>query len=254
MVHYLLDLLFFGIVGAVCFVLAQRSLVQVATIGLAVLISSLLALICFEPVSGFIVSNMFLATDEWVYCYAWFACLLSVFALSMLLILMGANRIFSGMSAMSGRAETCCRWGMSLFTAYLLAAFLLTSLHTFPGNRDLAGLLPPELDRRQGVVQRLAPDYQLLTLAEFVCTPRAPLTGSPWKMEGPLVEASIKSNRWSSFPVRYALWREGVILKLYQQDLPYPEDEYDDTSDAYDNDMDDIVPVRHQTVPQDSWK
>lgn len=249
--HYLLDVLFLSIVGVVSFLLAKRSLVQVATFWLAVLISSLLALISFEPVSHFIVSNMFLATDEWLYCYAWFTSLLTIFAISMTLIFLVVSKLLSDMTVLSGTAETCVRWGVSLLAAYTLAAFLLTSVHTFPGNRDLAGFLPPELDQRQGPVMRFAPDYQLLTLTELVCTPRAPLTGTPWKIQGPLVETSLTSNRWSSFPIRYAIWREGVIVKLYQYDIPYPDDENDDTTDGYEDDLDggdlnDIVPVSYQ--------
>ncbi|GAB5405469.1 MAG: hypothetical protein Aurels2KO_37000 [Aureliella sp.] len=248
MQYLLLDLVFVLIVVGAAIALAKRSVVEVTAVWFALLVSSLIALNSFEPIAHFIVTTMFAPTDEWFYCYLWFASLIAVFSLAMTLILKGFVTLLDGISLGGATAkrsglERTTRWGISILAAYTLGAFLLTSLHAFPASRDFGGFFPPELHSRQGPILAMGPDYQLLTFTEYVSTPRSALTGSPWSLEGPLFVTSMASNRWASFPIRFAIWREAVDVKLNDRELTdddvegeseevYPPIEGEDQSDA----------------------
>ncbi len=251
MLYYVLDLLFVLIVVGVTIALAKRSVFEVVAIWFALVLSILIALNSFEPVAYFIVTKMFAPTDEWFYCYMWFASLVAIFVFTMTLILKAFSTLLDGVLLGSEpvqfrTVERSVRWGVSAAAAYTFTAFLLTSVHAIPGTRDFGGYFPPELQNRHGPVMALGPDYQLLTFTEYVSTPRSALTGSPWRLEGPLVKASLSGNRWSSFPVRYALWREATDIKLNDRALPddddfedaFDDEQYDDSQDSELDEMD----------------
>lgn len=241
---YLLDLVFVLAVAGVAWAVARRPLVHAAAIWFTFVLAALIALNCFEPVATFINENMFAKTDVVVTRFLWFFALIAIFVgvttlslMAVFKVLPDATDLVGGGDGLGSRAGV--RWCFSLLAGYTLAAFLLTSLHTLPSNRDFWGAFPPEVGKRSGPIMAFAPDYQFLTLAEYTCVPRAALTGSPWKPDGPLNGVNMQANRWASFPNRYAIWREGVSIMVYGEDFPFGPDDEDWAADDEDWGADD---------------
>ena len=221
MASYLVDGIFLAVTVAVTLLLVRRSLLDSLTVCGATLISALIALNCFEPAASFISNNMLAANDIWIASFVWFTSLIIIFAWLAAMIWIGFQKALGQTDLQLGRFDVVGRWFFSSICGYMLAAFLLTSMHTFPAPRDYWGAFPPELHRRSSPIAAFGPDYQLLTLSEYISNPRSAISGTPWKPTGPLFETDIHGNRWASFPVRYALWRE--TTQSLMQDY-YPED------------------------------
>lgn len=227
---YVLDLAFLMVAAGVAWAVARGGLVHAAAIWFTFLLAALIALNCFEPVATFVSDNMFAATDTVVTRFLWFAALIVIFCGVTVFSLIGVFKVFPDATGLTLGPEVkgksaWIRWCFSLLAGYTLAAFLLTSLHAFPSTRDFGGVFPPERALRAGPIMSLGPDYQLLTLTEYTCLPRSPVTGIPWQPDGPLVETKMQGNRWASFPNRYAIWREGINILVYGEDVPFGSDD-----------------------------
>lgn len=214
MLNYVFDILFVSVLAGATWLLLKRTVLESATLWLAFLLSGLVALVCFEPLAEFASKRMFLPSDVWFTCFFWFAIVILIFAWLTTMLFIGLQKVLSGTQLTLGALDLPLRWFFSLLSGYTLAAFLLVCVHTFPASRDFAGALPPEPAKRVGPIMRFAPDYQFLSLAEYVCNPRQALSGLPWRSRGPLAEMRLDENRWASFPVRYALWRESTRMLL----------------------------------------
>lgn len=212
MAAILIDVCFLIVLVGTAWFVASHLLVDSITIALAVLLSSLITMNTFEPLAFLCRRWLFLPTDVQVSKYLWIVAATGIFVLTFLILLQTFYRL-TGESRQFGRlAESVGCWATGIFTGYLLGAFSLTIFQTIPGSRDYGGMLAPELEHRHTVVGRLAPDYQFLTLCEYVCVPRSPFVGESWEPRGPLFGVNARGGRWASFPVRYALWRESFDL------------------------------------------
>lgn len=233
MLSYVMDAAFLLVLGSTAWLLARRSLLEAASICIAVILSALIALNGFEPSAAFISNNMFAANDLWFTSFLWFASIVVIFAWLAAMIALGFLKVIGSADPSFGRFDGPGRWTFGLLGGYMVAAFLLTSIHTLPTTRDFWGVFPPELHKRSSPVMASGPDYQLLTLTEYVCSPRELVTGAPWQPRGPLVELDIDGNRWASFPVRYAIWREAMHrLRLETAELQQELNEYDEGVDS----------------------
>ncbi len=249
MIDYVLDCAFLLVVVFTTLFVAARLVVESAIIFLAVVIASLLSITLFEPIAGWCSLNLFSQSDVLITRFLWFffAVLIFVAALGSLLHLF--FQVVGDVPQLGKLTESIGSWVFGGVTGYFLASFLLTLLHTLPGPRDFWGSFEPEVQRRTGLITRLAPDYQFLTIVDYVCVPRSPLTGSPWKPSGPLVSTEFKKGRWASFPVRYAIWREGLEL-LFSE--PEPASTNYDEADYSDADFEDVEAVDTNSTTSNS--
>ncbi|MCR9295087.1 MAG: CvpA family protein [bacterium] len=216
MLTYLIDIAFILVMAATAWMVARQTLLESVVAWLAVLLSALIALCCFEPIADFIIRQMFAPSDLRFTCFLWFFTLVFLFVWLLVMLSIGFLKAMHGATFNFGKADQAGRWFFGLLTGYTLAAFMLTSLHTLPAPREFWGALQPELPLRSNPLMRVGPDYQMLTVAEYALSPRSAWSGTPWTIRGPLPEARLEGNRWSSFPVRYALWREAI--ELYREE------------------------------------
>ncbi|RMF43783.1 MAG: hypothetical protein D6753_04250 [Planctomycetota bacterium] len=210
---YVPDLVFVALVVGVAMWVARFSLVQATLLLLGLLLASLGAIVTFEPLAEAFLRWGFGPADVDITRFFWFISGLSVFALLCLCFAIVVQPFFDALPELSGRAAAVAKWMVSILAGYLFAAFLLTLTYTLPVDRDMGGILPLEAHLRHGPIVRMAPDYQFLSLAEWVTGRRSPWTGQPWRLGGPLANTDIYAGRWESFPARYALWRD--MLKYF---------------------------------------
>lgn len=210
MLGFLPEVIFVAVVAATAWFVAQRPLLDAVFLFFTILFSSLLAMTQFEQIVGWCEQKLFFKTDVFIVCYLWTLTALMIFAYSACLLLIGHSRLIGAVPEFSRRMESFGRWGMGIVSGYLLASFLLTLLHTVPGSRTFGGAFYPESDLRSGPIMKSAPDYQFLSLVDYVSEPRSVLRGDSWSLGRPIASAKLKHGRWASFPMRYAVWRERI--------------------------------------------
>lgn len=208
MLGYLFDLLFVAVVVAVAYGMPRNSLVHAAAFCVALLIASLLAITTFEPAAIWVERKMLAPSDFLIAMYLYFPICLGIFALALAGLVWCILRLLPDAPEMARRVETIGGWICSAFAGYLFASFLLVALQTFPAPREYWGAFAPEAHRRPGPIMALAPDYQFLALAEITCEHALVPLGGDWRLGRPVISADVEGGRWSSFPVRYAIWRE----------------------------------------------
>ena len=221
---FLLDIAFLAVVLLTARFVSRRLIVEAAVIFLIVLISALLSRLLFEPLADFVRRSMFLPTDINVTKFFWLAFAIAIFLFSVAtlhetLFKVIGNTVRLRIEPEINGTENLSTWLLGLLTGYVLAAFLLTLLHTIPGPRDLWGVFDPEANKRPGPIMALAPDYQFIWLADFVSNRRAGVIGTRRKMT-PATIARKMYLGW--FPVRYAIWRE-ELSEYYVHRLPVEE-------------------------------
>jgi hypothetical protein len=207
MLSYLFDLLFVVVVLAVaCFVARRWSMVHCATAFVSVLIAGLLAITTFEPVAHWVEDTYLSATERFIAIYLYFFVSMTVFLVTLAILLRSIHAILPDAPEVSPRGEMFGRWGFGALTGYFFASFLLCAVMTFPAPRDFWGLFAPDAHRRPGPVMACAPDHQFLAFVEYTCDHTFALTGT-WMLDRPLIPPSSHTGRWGSFPIRYATWR-----------------------------------------------
>lgn len=209
---FLPDLLFVLIAFATAYFISRLLIIESAVVCVAITLSSVLALASFEMVTSAYVSNFYNSADIGLTQYFWSIAIVVIFAISCVLLTRGFLGVIGQAQQLSRGVEWAGSWLFGGLAGYILAAFVLIAAQTLPLGRNFGGLLEPEAELRAGPIMALAPDYQLLSLVEYACVPRNALSGAPWAISGPLASAEFTSGPWSSFPARYAVWREGVEL------------------------------------------
>lgn len=222
MLNYLMDLLFVLAVVVAAILVGRRCLAEAVLIFLAVTLSCLIAIGLFEPAANYCAQELFFENDIFLTKFFWSFFAIGIFCISMYLLVVGFYRALIVAPDFSRSVDRTGAIFFGIVTGYVFAAFLLTVCHALPIPRDAWGLLPPEAHRRAGPVMSLAPDYQFLSFAEYVFGPRSPVTGQPWSIGGPIATLEVGSkSRWSSFPIRFAVWRE----LLFYVDDPTTDEE-----------------------------
>lgn len=240
MLNYLFDIVFVLIVLAIAFFASRRGLVHAALIFLAATMASLFATTMFEPVAAWAKSMFLLNTDYIVAGYAWGFFLFAIFGFALWGLLRCINVMLPEPPEMSPTAEAVGSWVFGGMTGMLLAAFLLTAIHTVPAPRNFWGAFSPEAHRRPGPLMALAPDYLYLSFVEYTCENAFAVRGHGWQMPRPVNSAELDQGRWSSFPIRFAIWRREDEESRWDivHDNPAEETpaDLDDSSDESDSD------------------
>ncbi|MCA9119975.1 MAG: hypothetical protein H6822_29465 [Planctomycetaceae bacterium] len=208
MLSYLFDLMFLLVTLSVAYIVSRHSAVHAAAFFIATLISSLLSITTFEGVSARIARTYLLPSDFLILRHLQFVISIAIFVAAAALLAWCIQLILPETPKLSTRMEMTGRWVFGTLVGYLFAAFLLTVLATFPTRREFGGAFMPEAHRRPGPIMAAAPDYQFLALVEYTCGNAFALTGGNWTLGRPIISADAKHGRWSSFPIRYARWRE----------------------------------------------
>ncbi len=251
MLSYLFDIAFVLTVILSALVVARSmTLAESALTFLAVLLASLFAISLFEPIAEWCSAKLFLATDYGVTKFLWPFFALFLFLLALAFLQQQFLRTVGETTDFGPKLESFGGWIFGGLAGYVLAAFLLTLVHTLPGPRNYWGLFEPEAHRRPGPVMAFAPDYQLLSLVDYTCVPRGALTGIQWTLGGPVATTDLRKGQWASFPVRYALWRESLAFLASDEDLVDPvEDPANRRVDAFFMDEDPADPEEDPGPP-----
>ncbi len=204
----LFDLVFIAIVATTAWFVARRMVVDSAVLLLTIVISSFCSMVVFEPIAELSRRYLLAATDLSVAKFLWSFFAVTIFVLVFVILRALFSRAIGTPPELGRIAESAGCWIIGGLSGYVLAAFLLTVMHTLPGTRDFNGTFYPEAHRRYGPVMKFAPDYQFLAFVEYTCTAHDPLSGSPWQLGRPVVSAAIGKGHWPSFPIRYAAYRE----------------------------------------------
>ena len=175
----------------------------------AVLLSGLIAMNFFEPLAGFLSTNI-ARSFEWQHRWDVIA-LLGIFSLGVFLIRLMADNLFPTYVEVSNMLYEIARWGLGLITGYVTMAILLTSLHVAPLPREFLGFTP----EGNNFLSISAPDRQWLAFTQYVSEKSLKIASGPSGSrifdgaEFPSNPTKIETQRvWSSFPIRYAARRE----------------------------------------------
>lgn len=233
MLPLLADVIFILVALSTAWFVARRLLVEATLMLLAVVFASLIAIVSFEPAAHWCTGALFAKGDLYLTQYLWAFLALSIFAYSAIMLFHVFSRILMDPPLFGGRVESVGRVAVGCLSGYLVAAFLLTVVQTLPGSRDYWGLLEPDAAHRSSPIMAFAPDYQFLTLVEYVCVPHSAISGTPWALGGPAVKPpQLAMGRWQSFPIRYAIWREQLASALANEDPDSPNATYEDAYPA----------------------
>lgn len=210
MLSYVFDFVFVLIVLGSAFLVSRGGMVNSGIRLVAVLIASLLSIGNFEKLARWLGSTYLTSTEEAIAFHLFYVSAIGLFVVCLAILLWGVHRILPVTTEASERTETVGRWGFGIMTGYLMAAFLLTVIQTVPGPRDFWGALPPDPDKRTGLVMSCAPDCQFLALAEYTLDKSFPVNGD-WRLDRPLISEDPQYGRWVSFPYRYRNFRSEVL-------------------------------------------
>ena len=177
----------------------------------SILFAGLFTMNYFEPVARLAIDVSHSATP--IARYARFVCFIGLFAAAQIVLWALSKRLLPESIEMPKVVEQCGRWGCGIASGWITAAILLTAVHTFPGSRDFGGLFPPEADRRTSPILKTSPDYQWLGFTQHVSEHVFRQPGNARVFDGPQQRIGTVSGRWSSFPIRYAEWRENLDTK-----------------------------------------
>lgn len=209
MLSYIFDFMFVLIVLGSAFLVSRGSMVNSGIRLVAVLIASLLSIGNFEKLARWLESTYLSSTEETIAFHLFYVSAIGLFVVCLAILLWGVHRILPVAPEASERTETVGRWGFGIMTGYLMAAFLLTVIQTFPGPRDFWGSLPPDASQRSGPILSSAPDHQFLALTEYTLDNAFPVNGV-WLLDRPVISADPQGGRWASFPDRYRIFRSSV--------------------------------------------
>lgn len=202
MLVYTLDVLFLLAVVAVSFFASRTTMVRAGINFLAVLLASLFAMAGFERFAKGVARTYLSASEEIIRIHLNFVAVVIFFGVSMVALIWLVNRILPEPPEHSSRKQTIGRWAFSLMTGYLVSAFLLTILQTFPGPVDFWGGLPRNIKNRPGPVMRSAPDCQILALFEYTSSHVFFVDGN-WLLNRPVIATAETGGYWETFLSRH---------------------------------------------------
>jgi hypothetical protein len=223
MLEYTFDIAFVLVAAATAWFASRKPVVHAAALFIAVLIAGVLAMTTFEPVAAWCQKTFLLPSDFRVAAYTWLLAAIAVFAAALLVLWRYVVVVLPEPPEMRPTLETFGSWGLGALAGYALAAFLLTTVHLFPAPRDYWGAFEPEAHHRSGPITKLAPDYQVLAFVEYVSERAFAVRGRGWELDRPAISANVKGGRWSSFPVRYAVWRETLEWRWTPEPVGEPQ-------------------------------
>jgi hypothetical protein len=155
----IIDLLIVAVIALVTWCVAAEGAVGAGTTFLGVVLSGLVAMNFFEPLADLLDDVGFIGDR------ADMIALLGLFAVSITLVRLGAERIQPTFVSLQGLLYDVGRWGFAFLTAYVTAGILLTALHTAPLPRDFLGFRP---ERTHLLFDAFAPDREWMGFAQYV--------------------------------------------------------------------------------------
>lgn len=200
----MIDLVLLLIIAGVTWAVAGEGPWGAALVLFSVLISGLLAMNLFEPVAGWM-ENV-LGGYDWQNRWD-VICLLGIFSLGVWGMRELTDRIMPTSLSVAGLVYES-RWLLGAATGYVVAAIVLTALHTAPLGREFLGFRP----ERNNLFEAAAPDRQWLAFTQYVSehVMRSGANGPIFDgAEFPRIAEDPNTRQiWSSFPIRYAQRRE----------------------------------------------
>lgn len=211
MESYLFDSVFVVVAALAAFAVSRAGGVRAGLWFVGIALSIVIVLNLFEPVSQILIRFYAPVRSRLSWQYGRFACLLILFSASLALLHIILRWLLPEDPELSPRTEWMVRWGSAGLSGYVVAAFLLVAMHTFPGPPNFGGYFATEPAIRPGALMRFAPDYQLLKVTQVVSE-----NAFPFSEDGALFPADLNmigdasADGWASFPPRYSLWRANL--------------------------------------------
>lgn len=210
-----------AVVGVVTWLVASEGIWGAVQTFLCTLLSGLLAMNYFEPLS--VVLSGFLPM-----AYCDIVALLGLFAGFVFALRLGTEQLAPSYIQVFPMLDTAGRWVVGAATGYLTMAILLTALHTAPLPREFLGFVP----EGNNFFNVAAPDRQWLGFTQYVSEKPLAILMQDRIGDKPIIIArgfdskyekvgdpakpySIKNSSgqdvpqviWPSFPIRYAMRR-----------------------------------------------
>lgn len=205
MTAWIADLVFAAVVLLAALLVRRGGAVRSGVRLPGLILAGLLAMNYFEPMAKLVID---LGDDaDFLLRFARFASLIGLLASAVIVLWALTGRLLPESPELPPLVERVAGWTCSLLGGYVLAAVLLTAVHTFPGPREFGGFFPPEADRRKGPLLKFAPDYQWLGFTQHVSEHVLLRPGNDRVFDGPQRRVGNVRGRWPSFPLRYAQWR-----------------------------------------------
>ncbi|HUQ71286.1 MAG TPA: CvpA family protein [Planctomycetaceae bacterium] len=208
----MIDMILLAILAAVTWFVASEGAWTAGTTFVCVLVSALLAMNFFEPLT-LILARSLPDHDARMDMIA----LVGLVAVFVFLSRLAAERMAPTYVQVPGMVDNVGRWGFAAGTGYLTMAFLLTALHTTPLPREFLGFKPERAN-----FFGMAPDRQWLGFTQYVTEKAfarydvalqmgAPM-GTPHAFDGQYMAVGDAAKPypnliWASFPIRYATRR-----------------------------------------------
>jgi len=204
----MIDIAILAVIAVVTWCVASDGPWGAAITFVSVILSGLLAMNLFEPVAQFMAVNV-MNSYEWQHRWDVLA-LVGLFAAFVTLLRMLGETLMPTYAEVENLLYEFARWGFGFLTGYVVAAILLTALHTAPLPREFMGFVP----ERNNLFDFAAPDRQWLGFTQYVSEKslrRSTPMGTP-VFDGPVfprIPSDLSTNHvWASFPIKYAARRE----------------------------------------------
>lgn len=205
MTEWGVDLGFAAVITVAGLAAAFSGAVRACVMAVGVVLAGLLAMNFYEPLSDSIVH--LLRKDNSLARYGDFVSLLALFITGVMAIRMINSRLLRDSPELPPLMERIAAFVGGFFVGGVVAAVLLTSLHTFPGSRDFGGYFRPEPERRTGPIARWGPDVCWLGFTQHVSENVFRVGDGQRVFDGPRLDLGEHNDRWPTFPYRYARWR-----------------------------------------------
>ena len=205
----MIDLMLIGVIAIVTWMVAGEGPWGAALTLFAVVISGLVAMNLFEPVAA-LLESLSNASVEWRHMVDIIA-LLGIFSLCVFGLRSATDYLMPVYVEVHTLVYDIGRWAFALITGYVVAAILLTALHTAPLGREPFGF---KIERPGGNLFDFdAPDLRWLAFVQYAS--ESSLSGGAVfdgnKEEIPRRLPPTPQRTWSSFPFKYAKRREDYV-------------------------------------------
>jgi hypothetical protein len=160
----MIDIFLLAIIAVIAWCLSGEGAYAACMSLINVIISGLLAMNFFEPLAGFLASNISQSSDgRWD-----MIALVGLFIVFVTLFRLATDQLIVTYIQVHPLLHQIGSWGGGVLTGYVTMAFLLTALHTAPLPKDYWGLFYAERERRSGPLSNFGPDYQWLGFTQHV--------------------------------------------------------------------------------------
>ncbi|WP_437192965.1 CvpA family protein [Planctomicrobium sp. SH527] len=204
----MIDILMFLVMALVVWLVATDGPTGAGITFVALIISGLIAINFFEPLSNTLSTAVLLPPEwqvRWDIISFW-----SILSLTLFLLRMLGEQLIPTYAEMIGPIYQGSKWAFGVLTAYTFIGLVYFSLHIAPLPREFLGFTAESHN-----LFGMAPDRQWLGFAQYASEnslSRTRADGRPVIFDGaeyPSNPANLKTMQiWSSFPIRYGTRRQ----------------------------------------------